>query len=118
MALKLNQEGFAHAKKLISEGKTDLSTKWSSGEPTTQSTNEFLSSHNFKEYGKWFLAINQNEPENSKAHYEFPYGNFSKLLREGVIAAEHRAGQYHHTEIEAAAKQLLQMIREKETAKR
>src|SRR5258708_18704097 len=51
-------------------------------------------SHGFAEYGKWYLGINDEKPEDTKGHYEFPYGDFKDVHRCGVLSAESRAGQY------------------------
>ncbi|HEX3571190.1 MAG TPA: hypothetical protein VHU44_10240, partial [Acidobacteriaceae bacterium] len=60
----------------------------------------------FAEYGKWYLGINDERPEDTKGHYEFPYGDFEKVHRCGVLTAESRAGQYKHFDIENAAAHL------------
>ena len=41
--------------------------------------------------------------EGSKRRYRFPYGDFNNVHRCAVLAAETRAGQYKHTDIELAA---------------
>jgi hypothetical protein len=41
-----------------------------------------------------------------KGHYKFPYGDFKNIHRCGVLAAENRAGQYKHIDIENAAAHL------------
>src|SRR6202049_759890 len=55
------------------------------------------------EYGKWYLGINDEKPEDTKGHYEFPYGDFENVHRCGVLTAESRAGQYKRYDIENAA---------------
>jgi hypothetical protein len=56
------------------------------------------------------LGINDERPEDTKGHYEFPYGDFKKVHRCGLISAESRAGQYKHFDIEKAAHHLHEMI--------
>jgi hypothetical protein len=58
----------------------------------------------------WYLGINDARPKDTKGHYEFPYGDFKKVHRCGVITAESRAGQYKHFDIEKAAHHLHEMI--------
>ena len=41
------------------------------------------------------------------------YGDFEKVHRCGVLAAESRAGQYKHDDIEHAAAQLIEMVSSK-----
>jgi hypothetical protein len=52
------------------------------------------------------FRTNNDEPEDTKGHYEFPYGNFKDVHRCGVLSAESRAGQYKHLDIERAAAHL------------
>jgi hypothetical protein len=113
MALILHLDGFAYAKQLIREGKIDYKSSWSSYEPSAEQQNKFIESTSLEDYGKWFLGINTEANESTKGRYEFPYGDFSKLYRNALIAIEHRAGQYAHREVEAAAKQLLLLIDKK-----
>jgi hypothetical protein len=56
------------------------------------------------------LGINDQASEDTKARYEFPYGDFEKVHRCGVLTVESRAGQYKHYDIENAAADLHGMI--------
>jgi hypothetical protein len=67
---------------------------WSEHRPSAQAENEFIRLHGFPEYGKWYLGINDEKPEETKGHYEFPYGDFRDVHRCGLLSAESRAGQY------------------------
>jgi hypothetical protein len=112
MAVHLNRSAYAHAKELVSMGKFmfDQRDAWSEHRPSAQEENEFLERHGFEEYAKWYLGINDEKPEHTKGHYEFPYGDFAKVHRCGVLTAESRAGQYKHYDIENAAAHLHGMI--------
>ena len=110
MAIVVNQAGFELAKRLIVEGKVDVARDWTSAAPTPASEDAYLSDHSIGEYGDWFLALNTEHDADAKAHYEFPYGDFNRVHRSGVVAAKQRAGQYHHAEIESAATELLNLI--------
>ena len=112
MAVKLNRIAFDHAKELISDGRFvfDERDAWSEHQPSAQEENDFIERHGIKEYGKWHLGINDERPEDTKGRYEFPYGDFRKVHRCGVISAESRAGQYKHFDIEDAAAHLHGMI--------
>ncbi|MCW2597223.1 MAG: hypothetical protein JWP39_3111, partial [Jatrophihabitans sp.] len=46
----------------------------------------------------------------TKSRYKFPYGDFAKVHRCGVIAAEARAGQRKYFDIERAAAHLHGML--------
>jgi hypothetical protein len=112
MAVTLNRRAFEHAKELINEGRFvfDERDAWSEHRPSAQEENEFIRLHGFAEYGKWYLGINNEKPEQTKGHYEFPYGDFKNVHRCGVLAAESRAGQYKHHDIENATAHLHGMM--------
>ena len=110
MAVQLNDKAMAFARELIKQGKVDRDGDWSSDQPTTESENEFLADHSYEEYGNWFLGVNPDADPETKERYEFPYGNFQTVCRAGLIAAEQRAGQYHHEEIKKVARELLDLI--------
>ena len=69
----------------------------------------------FAEYGRWYLGINDEKGEQTKGHYEFPFGDFENVHRCGVLSAESRAGQYKHYDIENAAAHLHGMIDAKQS---
>ena len=112
MAVTLNRSAFEHAKELINEGRFvfDERDAWSEHQPSAQQENEFIQRHGFAEYGKWRLGINNEKPEDTKGHYEFPYGDFKDVHRCGLLSAESRAGQYKHYDIENAAAHLHGML--------
>src|SRR6266699_552305 len=87
MAVKLNKPAFEHAQSLVEQGK-------------------FV----FGENRKWYLGIDTEEDEDNKKRYKFPYSDFEKVHRCGVLAAENRAGQYKYYDIERAAAHLHGMI--------
>jgi hypothetical protein len=80
MTVTLNRRAFEHAKELINEEKFvfDERDAWSEHRPSAQEENEFIRLHGFAEYGKWYLGINDEKPEDTKGHYEFPDGGFQK----------------------------------------
>jgi hypothetical protein len=120
MAIKLNNAAFSHAKILIEEGHfvNDQRDAWSDDQPTSLEENEFIQNYGFHEYAKWHLGIDEEEPEDTKKRYSFPYGDFVDAHRCAVISAESRAGEYKHFEIERAAAYLLEKIDEKAPATR
>src|SRR4030088_2819533 len=95
MALTLNRRAYEHAKELIDEGRFvfDERDDWSEHRPSALQESEYIRLHGFAEYGKWFLGINDERPENTRAHYAFPFGDFRDIHRCGVLAAESRAGR-------------------------
>jgi hypothetical protein len=114
MAVKLSERSFEFAKKLIDEKRVvlDVMDDWSEHEPSTQQQNEFIEKHGYGEYGRWFLGVDDEEGEETKARYKFPYGDFENVHRCGVIAAEVRAAQRKYTDIEVAAAHLHGMLDE------
>jgi hypothetical protein len=112
MAVKLNNRGYDHARALIAEGRYVLDDRdaWSEHQPSPQRENEFIEAHGIAEYGRWYLGVDDEAPENRKAHYKFPYGDFERVHRCGVLSAEVRAGQYGHVDIENAAAHLHGML--------
>jgi hypothetical protein len=110
MAAKLNRKAFDHAKELVKEGKVvfDERDAWSEDQPSEEQEDEFIRQHGFEEYAKWYLGIDEDEP--ARARYKFPYGDFDKVHRCGVLTIESRAGQYKYSDIESAAAHLHGMI--------
>jgi hypothetical protein len=112
VAVKLNERAYEHAERLIEEGKfiDDERETWSDHHPSTQTENEFIEENGFLEYRKWFLGLNDEYREESRRHYEFPYGDFENVHRCGILAAQSRAGQSKHFDVENAATDLLAVI--------
>lgn len=110
MAVTLHQKGVDFARQMIQQGRFNSEGDWASNQPSPADGDTYLADHNWDEYGKWFLGINPDANPDTKERYEFPVGNFKQIFRSGVIAAEQRAGQYHHEDIKAAAKELLDMM--------
>jgi hypothetical protein len=119
MTVKLNQCAYEHAKSLIKEGKfiDDDRDAWSDHHPATQTENEFIEKNGFFEYCKWFLGVNDDYREESRRHYEFPYGDFKNVHRCSILAAQSRAGQCKHFGVEKAAADLLAVIDEQASKK-
>ena len=114
MVVTLNQRAFEHAKKLIDLRAFVFDEKdmWSEHQPSAQVENEYLKAHGFGEYGKWYLGIDTEKDEESKSRYKFPYGDFERVHRCGVLSAEVRAGQRKYDDIESAAAHLHGMLEE------
>ncbi|QPC84690.1 hypothetical protein G4Y79_10025 [Phototrophicus methaneseepsis] len=108
--MKLNQAAFKQAKSLIDDGKVVKDSDWSEKQPSSDDENKFLDDKDWDTYGKWFLALDTDENDDTKGHFNFPYGDFKKVHRSAVIAAKQRAGQYDYKDIEDAADELLEKI--------
>ena len=90
---------------------------WSEHQPSNDEENRFLEEHGVREYRKWFLGFEEDEDEDNKGRYKFPYGDFERVHRCGVLAAESRAGQYKYFDIERAASHLHGMLESLRTAR-
>jgi hypothetical protein len=112
MAVKLNRSGYDHAKGLVKDGKVVLDERddWSEHQPSAEEENEYIEAHGYREYGRWHLGIDDEQKEDTKGRYKFPYGDFENVHRCAVLSAESRAGQYDHGDIEGAAAHLHGML--------
>ena len=112
MAIELNEPALRHARALIREGEVvrDERDDWSEAAPTADEENGFIESDGWTAYAHWHLGVDKAESRETKGAYSFPFGDFRKVHRSGVIAAESRAGQYDHSEIRDALKALLELI--------
>jgi hypothetical protein len=112
MAVRLNQRAFDHAKALIKDGKfvADERDAWSEHEPSAEQENRYIEEHGYAAYARWYLGVDDEEGEDTKAHYKFPYGDFETVHRCGVLAAESRAGQRKYYDIELATAHLHGML--------
>jgi hypothetical protein len=114
MAVRLNRKAYDHAQRLVHEGEVVLDDRddWSEHRPSAAQENAFREEHGLGEYQRWYLGIDDAQPERNKGRYKFPYGDFGRVHRCAVLSAESRAGQYDHREIQLAAAHLHGMLEE------
>jgi hypothetical protein len=112
MAVKLNRRAYEHAQALIKQGEVVLDDRddWSEHQPSAQQENEYLEQHGFGGYGRWYLGLDDAHGEETKSRYKYPYGDFAKVHRCGVISAESRAAQQNHDDVKSAAAHLHGML--------
>lgn len=112
MTIELNQPAVRQARSLVREGKVvrDERDDWSEAAPTADEENAFIEREGWTAFSHWHLGIDKDANPETKQAYSFPYGDFRKVHRSGVISGESRAGQYDHDEIEEALKSLLDLI--------
>jgi hypothetical protein len=112
MAVKLNARAYDHARSLIQDRKVVLDDRdeWSEHRPSAAQENRFIEEHGIQAYGRWFLGVDDEQAEDRKGHYKFPYSDFEKVHRCGVLSAEVRAGQQKYLDIERAAAHLHGML--------
>jgi hypothetical protein len=112
MAVKLNNRAYDYARSLIEQRRVVLDDRddWSEHRPAAKEENRFIEEHGIREYGRWYLGVDDEYGDDTKGHYKFPYGDFDKVHRCGVLAAESRAGQQKYLDIERAAAHLHGML--------
>ena len=110
MAVVLNQQALENARRLLDEGRYMINTVWGTSAPTHDEETEYVEKHGWNTYSEWYLGVDLDEPADSTARYKFPYGNFRKLHRSGVIAAKQRAAQSHYDDIVEGANELLDLL--------
>ncbi|MGZ5904993.1 MAG: hypothetical protein ACXWKQ_06580 [Reyranella sp.] len=112
MAVKLHEAGARHARQLIVAGHAvfDERDAWSEHQPSTGQQNEFIRRHGMAEYGRWHLGVDDTKGRDAKARYKFPYGDFERVHRCALLAAESRAGQYKYLDIELEVAHLHGML--------
>jgi hypothetical protein len=107
---KVNKAGVAQARKLIDQGKYDDTTEWSQAAPSADQENKEIDAHGYDGYGGWHLAVDTDASEETKGRYRFPYGDFEKVNRAGLIHLKQRASQNDHDDIARAADELLEHL--------
>ena len=84
----------------------DQRDDWSEHRPSARQENEYIAEHGIGEYARWYLGVDDEQDEDRKSRYKFPYGDFERVHRCAVLTAESRAGQYEYYDIEVAAAHL------------
>jgi hypothetical protein len=110
--MRLNTKAYNHAQRLIEQREAvfDERDDWSEHQPSAAQENAYIRDHGIEAYARWYLGIDEAQDEDNKGRYKFPYGDFERVHRCGVLAAESRAGQYKHFDIERAAAHLHGML--------
>jgi hypothetical protein len=114
MAIKLNQRAFQHARTLVDRGRAVLDDRdaWGEHRPTSRQRDAFIAAHGIRSYGTWFLGIDTEAAEGTKARHKLPYGDFKNVHRCAVLSAEARAAQSKYAPVATAAARLHGMLDE------
>jgi len=112
MAVNKNPSGISNARRLINSGDYDTSSDWSF---SAADGNKLLGDDDWMKYKKWFLAIDTEETEETKARYKYPFGKNGKVYRSALIAIRQRSGQQDETDIFDAAGELVDLIDSKKS---
>tara|TARA_R100000306_G_scaffold53153_1_gene49901 strand:+ start:118 stop:471 length:354 start_codon:yes stop_codon:yes gene_type:complete len=104
---RVNDDGVAKARQMIDSNQYDLDTEWGDAAPSTEQSNDKIDRDGYDGYGEWHLAVDTEASEGTKDRYAFPFGDFHRVVRSGLIAAKQRAAQNEHDAVEKAADDLL-----------
>ena len=107
---KVNDAGVSKARQMIESNQYDLDTEWGDAAPSTEHANEKIERDGYDGYGEWHLAIDTEASEETKDRYGFPFGDFQRVVRSGLVAAKQRAAQNEHDDVEKAADELLENL--------
>lgn len=107
---RVNDAGVAKARQMIDSNQYDLDTEWGEAAPSTEDSNDKIDRDGYEGYGEWHLALDTEASEDTKDRFGFPFGDFRRVIRSGLIAAKQRAAQNDHDEVERAADQLLEHL--------
>jgi hypothetical protein len=112
MTITLNRRAFQHARTLVDRRRAVLDERdaWGEHRPTSRQRDAFIRAHGIRSYGTWFLGIDTDAAEGTKARHKLPYGDFKNVHRCAVLAAEARAAQYRYAHVAAAAAHLHGML--------
>jgi hypothetical protein len=112
MTVKLNHAAFEHAKSLIGKSQTVMDERddWSEHAPTAEQENTYRDKHGWSDYGQWYLGVDTEMGDETKGHYKFPYGDFRRVHRCGLISAESRAAQNDYGDITKAIAKLHELL--------
>ena len=106
----VNHDALEKAKQLIDEGKFRINTPWRDAQPSHTAEDRYIEKHGWDEFGQWYLALDPDAHNNTKARYQFPFGDFNAVHRTGLVDAKKHAAQNHETAVEAAADELLDLF--------
>ena len=112
MAIDANREAVEFARQMIEDGRyvLDNPDDWTNVDPDMDHQKNFIRDRGMKAYGNWHLGVKVGGSFNERSTYSFPYGDYHKVYRSGLLAAQEQAAQYHHGAVEQAAKDLLALL--------
>ena len=112
MATKLNRKAFEFAKRLVRDGRFEADERddWSEHAASADDENTFIEENGWEEFEKWYLGVDNDESDETKGRYSFPFGDFTRLHRCGVIAVESRSAQNDYDDIRKASGELMELM--------
>ena len=112
MGYDVNETGVRKALSLIQANQYTLDSDWGDAQPAADEENDHIERHGWDGFAEWHLAVDPSQPTDTKERYGFPYGDFRRVHRTGLIAAKQRAAQYDHRDVERAADEVLSLLDE------
>lgn len=110
MAYVPNRAAVDKAQSMIDERQYVLDSTWSDAQPSADEASAFVERHGWEAYGTWHLGVDPDAEDQTKGRFHFPYGDFRRVHRSGLIAAKQRAAQNDHDDVERAADELLHRL--------
>ena len=107
---RVNDAAVTKARQMIDSHQYDLDAPWEDAAPSTDEANDKIARDGYDGYGEWHLGIDTGASEGTKDRYGFPFGDFRRVIRSGLIAAKQRAAQNDHNSVERAADDLLEQL--------
>lgn len=115
-ATTVNGAGVSYANSLVAAGKVNTIADWTF---EAADGNALLGSggDDWANYGKHFMAVNSDSPDETKGHWSYPFAKGGTLYRSALIAIRQRAAQQNVPEVSDAAGKLLDKIDGKDNPK-
>jgi hypothetical protein len=112
MVYTLNRMSFEFAQKLIKRRLLviDRDNDWVDHKPSRGRRKAFLEIYGPVEYGKWHLAEDEGVAQRSFNRFAFLIGDFTRMHRCALIAAQLETGKLNNMNIRDALAQLLTQI--------
>lgn len=105
----LNSAGRSYANSLIAQGKVNKTAAWSFD---AADGNALLGNNgdDWANFSRCHLGVNGDQPDNTKAHWSYPFAKGGTVYRSGLIAIRQRAAQQNDTAVYDAAGALIDKI--------
>ena len=109
-AYALNPAAVERARSLIDARQYVLESAWGEAQPSADDENAYVDEHGWEAFGGWHLGLVDGATPETKSRHGFVFGDFRRVHRSGLIAAEARAAEFDHEEIARAARELLERL--------
>lgn len=115
MAIIFNKAALAHAKYLIEHSQVVHDDRKAYSEVIIDRDDmvRYINTHSIQEYGKWFLGIDTEKPQDHLDRYVLPYGDFNVVHRSILLELEEQVSKNGHHEILQAVRELLELTKKK-----